>query len=140
VDAVVYFADDDNAYDTRIFEEVRATVRISVFPVGLVQEFGISSPIVRVRRSFLFVIYVLSIRLTLHVKAIYCRKKVIKPDHKPKRSRNTKNYICLLMAFSLNSNRLPAWRILSCIFSLFLYFIYSTLFNRSSSAAPQIQS
>jgi hypothetical protein len=49
VDAVVYFADDDNAYDTRIFEEVRATVRISVFPVGLVQEFGISSPILRVR-------------------------------------------------------------------------------------------
>jgi beta-1,3-glucuronyltransferase len=65
VDAVVYFADDDNAYDTRIFEEVRATIRISVFPVGLVQEFGISSPIVRVRRSFLFITHVLSVRFIL---------------------------------------------------------------------------
>jgi beta-1,3-glucuronyltransferase S len=46
--AVVYFADDDNSYDVRIFEEVRATRGVSVFPVGLVQEYGISSPIVRV--------------------------------------------------------------------------------------------
>jgi beta-1,3-glucuronyltransferase len=45
---VVYFADDDNSYDVRIFEEVRATRRVSVFPVGLVQEFGLSSPIVEV--------------------------------------------------------------------------------------------
>ena len=48
VNAVVYFADDDNAYDVRIFEEVRATRQISVFPVGLVQEYGISSPLVKV--------------------------------------------------------------------------------------------
>uniref|UniRef100_A0A0X3NRD2 Galactosylgalactosylxylosylprotein 3-beta-glucuronosyltransferase n=1 Tax=Schistocephalus solidus TaxID=70667 RepID=A0A0X3NRD2_SCHSO len=34
--AVVYFADDDNTYDPRIFEEMRTTVRGSTWPVGLV--------------------------------------------------------------------------------------------------------
>nr|VZI43374.1 unnamed protein product [Spirometra erinaceieuropaei] len=33
---VVYFADDDNTYDPRIFEEMRTTVRGSTWPVGLV--------------------------------------------------------------------------------------------------------
>lgn len=32
---VVYFADDDNTYDLRIFEEMRDTQRVSVWPVGL---------------------------------------------------------------------------------------------------------
>ncbi|BHF73008.1 hypothetical protein SprV_0401608100 [Sparganum proliferum] len=33
---VVYFADDDNTYDPRIFEEMRTTIRGSTWPVGLV--------------------------------------------------------------------------------------------------------
>ena len=73
---VVYFADDDNSYDTRIFEEIRKTQwvvtwetissgfhlkyitstfmflynhsrGVSVFPVGLVLKYGVSSPILR---------------------------------------------------------------------------------------------
>lgn len=44
---VIYFADDDNSYDVRIFEEIRQTRVVAVFPVGLVLKFGISSPIVR---------------------------------------------------------------------------------------------
>ncbi|XP_063068651.1 galactosylgalactosylxylosylprotein 3-beta-glucuronosyltransferase 2-like [Engraulis encrasicolus] len=33
---VVYFGDDDNAYDLEVFEEIRSTKRVSVFPVGLI--------------------------------------------------------------------------------------------------------
>jgi len=46
-DGVIYFADDDNSYDVRIFEEIRHTKRVSVFPVGLILKYGVSSPIVR---------------------------------------------------------------------------------------------
>ena len=46
-DGVIYFADDDNSYDVRIFEEIRRTQLVSVFPVGLILKFGVSSPIVR---------------------------------------------------------------------------------------------
>ena len=44
---MIYFADDDNSYDVRIFEEIRRTARVSVFPVGLVLKYGVSAPIVR---------------------------------------------------------------------------------------------
>ena len=44
---VIYFADDDNSYDVRIFEEIRSTVEMSVFPVGLINGYGVSSPIVK---------------------------------------------------------------------------------------------
>jgi len=43
----LYFADDDNAYDRRLFEEIRHTRRVAMFPVGLVTKLGVSSPIVR---------------------------------------------------------------------------------------------
>ncbi|CAL4118311.1 unnamed protein product, partial [Meganyctiphanes norvegica] len=43
---VIYFADDDNTYDYRIFEEIRKTKRVGMFPVGLVTKLGVSSPIV----------------------------------------------------------------------------------------------
>lgn len=33
---VVYFGDDDNTYDLRIFEQMRYTKKVSVWPVGLV--------------------------------------------------------------------------------------------------------
>lgn len=49
-DGVIYFADDDNTYDLRLFDELRKTKTISVFPVGFVGSKGspgITSPIVK---------------------------------------------------------------------------------------------
>jgi beta-1,3-glucuronyltransferase len=43
---VVYFADDDNTYDVRIFQEMRYTKTISMWPVGLIGIHGVSSPVV----------------------------------------------------------------------------------------------
>ena len=58
---VLYFADDDNTYDTRIFDLIRweqlffpkmlplfysLTRQVSVFPVGLIGKLGLSSPVV----------------------------------------------------------------------------------------------
>ncbi|CAG0899395.1 unnamed protein product, partial [Darwinula stevensoni] len=45
-DGVMYFADDDNSYDRRIFEEMRWTKKVSMWPVGLVGHLGLSSPVV----------------------------------------------------------------------------------------------
>ena len=45
-EAVIYFADDDNTYDLRIFEEIRTTKKVSVFPVGLIGLQSFSSPVV----------------------------------------------------------------------------------------------
>ncbi|XP_071081455.1 galactosylgalactosylxylosylprotein 3-beta-glucuronosyltransferase 1-like [Haliotis cracherodii] len=44
---VVYFADDDNTYDLRIFAEMRRTRKISVWPVGLVGDLRYEAPIVK---------------------------------------------------------------------------------------------
>lgn len=44
--AVVYFGDDDNTFHLDLFKEIRTTKKISMFPVGLVGEYAISSPIV----------------------------------------------------------------------------------------------
>ena len=47
---IIYFADDDNTYDLKLFEEIRRTKRVSVFPVGFVGSKGspgITSPIVK---------------------------------------------------------------------------------------------
>ncbi|XP_077485299.1 galactosylgalactosylxylosylprotein 3-beta-glucuronosyltransferase P-like [Amblyomma americanum] len=44
--AVLYFADDDNAYDHRIFSQISRIRRIGVFPVGLVGRTYLSSPVV----------------------------------------------------------------------------------------------
>ncbi|CAN8017058.1 unnamed protein product, partial [Ixodes persulcatus] len=43
---VLYFADDDNSYDHRLFDEIRWTRAVSVFPVGAIQKTGVSSPVV----------------------------------------------------------------------------------------------
>ncbi|KAG8430438.1 hypothetical protein GDO86_020609 [Hymenochirus boettgeri] len=44
---VVYFADDDNTYSVRIFEEMRPTKKVSVWPVGLVGGLRYEGPLVK---------------------------------------------------------------------------------------------
>ncbi|KAK3082999.1 hypothetical protein FSP39_011258 [Pinctada imbricata] len=36
--AVIYFADDDNTYSLELFDEIRFTQKISIFPVGLLDD------------------------------------------------------------------------------------------------------
>ncbi|XP_025405622.1 galactosylgalactosylxylosylprotein 3-beta-glucuronosyltransferase S-like [Sipha flava] len=45
-DAVIYFGDDDNTFHLDLFKEIRSTKKISMFPVGLIGEYGVSSPII----------------------------------------------------------------------------------------------
>ncbi|XP_016976881.1 galactosylgalactosylxylosylprotein 3-beta-glucuronosyltransferase S isoform X2 [Drosophila rhopaloa] len=44
---ILYFGDDDNTYDLRLFTEIRKTQRVSMFPVGLIADYGVSGPVVR---------------------------------------------------------------------------------------------
>ena len=44
MDGVIYFADDDNTYDIRVFEDMRYTKRVSVWPVGLVGGLMVEKP------------------------------------------------------------------------------------------------
>lgn len=44
-DGVVYFADDDNTYDIRLFEEMRYTKKVSVWPVAFVGEILYERPV-----------------------------------------------------------------------------------------------
>lgn len=46
-DGVLYFGDDDNTFDLRLFSEIRFTKRVSMFPVGLIGDYSVSSPIVQ---------------------------------------------------------------------------------------------
>lgn len=46
-DGVLYFGDDDNTFDLRLFSEIRYTQRVSMFPVGLIGDYSISTPIVK---------------------------------------------------------------------------------------------
>jgi len=43
---VVYFGDDDNTYDIRLFQQIARTRQISMFPVGFIGTQGVSTPIV----------------------------------------------------------------------------------------------
>ncbi|KAG8437913.1 hypothetical protein GDO86_008563 [Hymenochirus boettgeri] len=43
---VVYFADDDNTYSVHVFEEMRYTKKVSVWPVGLVGGLRFEGPLV----------------------------------------------------------------------------------------------
>lgn len=45
LNGVVYFADDDNTYDIRLFEEMRYTKTVSVWPVAFVGELMYERPI-----------------------------------------------------------------------------------------------
>lgn len=44
---VVYFGDDDNTFDLDLFSEIRRTKKVSMMPVGLIGDFGVSSPVVK---------------------------------------------------------------------------------------------
>jgi galactosylgalactosylxylosylprotein 3-beta-glucuronosyltransferase 3 len=44
---IVYNADDDNEYDIRLFDEVKKTKNLSVFPVGNLGPNGIERPILK---------------------------------------------------------------------------------------------
>ena len=44
--SVVYFADDDNTYDIRLFEEMRWTKKVSVWPVAFVGGLKVEKPFV----------------------------------------------------------------------------------------------
>ncbi|XP_071438860.1 galactosylgalactosylxylosylprotein 3-beta-glucuronosyltransferase S-like isoform X2 [Hetaerina americana] len=44
---VLYFGDDDNTFDLKLFEEIRGTNKVSMFPVGLIGDFGVSAPVVK---------------------------------------------------------------------------------------------
>ena len=43
---VVYFADADHVYDSKLFEAIRDVGVVGMFPVGLTQPLGISSPVI----------------------------------------------------------------------------------------------
>ncbi|XP_046747595.1 galactosylgalactosylxylosylprotein 3-beta-glucuronosyltransferase S [Diprion similis] len=43
---VLYFGDDDNTFDLELFDQIRYTKKVSMLPVGLIGEFGVSSPVV----------------------------------------------------------------------------------------------
>jgi len=45
-EGVVYFGDDDNTYDVRLFGEMARTKQVSMFPVGFIGAQGFSSPLV----------------------------------------------------------------------------------------------
>lgn len=44
---VLYFGDDDNTFDLQLFDEIRYTKKVSMMPVGLIGDFGVSSPVVK---------------------------------------------------------------------------------------------
>lgn len=46
-EGVIYFADDDNSYDVRVFKEMKETKIVSVWPVGMIAKIGLSTPVVR---------------------------------------------------------------------------------------------
>ena len=54
----MYFGDDDNTYDLRLFDEIRDTRHISMFPVGLVGDYAVSSPVVHevIKENCLFIL------------------------------------------------------------------------------------
>ena len=43
---MIYFADDDNSYNRRLFSEIRNTKKVGLSPVGNFDWTGVSSPIV----------------------------------------------------------------------------------------------
>ncbi|XP_013144905.1 PREDICTED: galactosylgalactosylxylosylprotein 3-beta-glucuronosyltransferase S-like isoform X1 [Papilio polytes] len=46
-EGILYFGDDDNTVDLELFDEIRNTKKVSMFPVGLIGGYGVSSPVVK---------------------------------------------------------------------------------------------
>uniref|UniRef100_A0A8D8F512 Galactosylgalactosylxylosylprotein 3-beta-glucuronosyltransferase n=2 Tax=Culex pipiens TaxID=7175 RepID=A0A8D8F512_CULPI len=44
---VLYFGDDDNTFDLKLFSEIRTTKKVSMFPVGLIGDYAVSTPVVK---------------------------------------------------------------------------------------------
>ncbi|XP_055389340.1 galactosylgalactosylxylosylprotein 3-beta-glucuronosyltransferase S [Condylostylus longicornis] len=44
---VLYFGDDDNTFDLKLFSEIRDTKKVSMFPVGLIGLYAVSAPVVK---------------------------------------------------------------------------------------------
>lgn len=44
---VLYFGDDDNTFDLRLFAEIRYTQKVAMFPVGLIGGYAVSAPVVQ---------------------------------------------------------------------------------------------
>ncbi|KAB7505561.1 Galactosylgalactosylxylosylprotein 3-beta-glucuronosyltransferase S, partial [Armadillidium nasatum] len=53
---VLYFLDDDNTVNVKLFDEIRFTKRVSMFPVGFIGDYRVSSPIVKKDKSLDFMI------------------------------------------------------------------------------------
>jgi len=47
INGIIYNADDDNEYDIRLFDEIRKTDNISIFPVGNLGPNGVERPIIK---------------------------------------------------------------------------------------------
>lgn len=47
LEGILYFGDDDNTIDLQLFDEIRSTKKVSMFPVGLIGGYGVSSPVVK---------------------------------------------------------------------------------------------
>ena len=47
LEGIAYVADDDNWYDVKLFDEIRKTKKVSVFPVGNLGPSGIENPVVK---------------------------------------------------------------------------------------------
>lgn len=50
-EGIIYFADDDNSYDVRVFDEMKDTKGVSVWPVGMIAKVGVSSPILDLNKG-----------------------------------------------------------------------------------------
>lgn len=52
-EGILYFGDDDNTVDLQLFDEIRVTKKVSMFPVGLIGGYGVSSPVVKDGKVFM---------------------------------------------------------------------------------------
>jgi hypothetical protein len=46
IDGIIYFGDDDNTYDWRLFNEMRTIQQVGVWPVGIVGGQLVETPLI----------------------------------------------------------------------------------------------